>query len=44
MDDLQTSMVALKAQRIQSAAESDALLPSLLDETFNVDCRCGTPT
>jgi hypothetical protein len=37
IDDLQARMVALKTQQIQSAAERDVLLPSVLDKAFSVD-------
>jgi type I restriction enzyme S subunit len=34
LDDLQAKVDALKAQQAQSAAELDALLPSVLDRAF----------
>ena len=34
MDDLQAKVDALKSQQARSAAELDALLPSVLDKAF----------
>jgi len=34
LDDLQAKVDALKVQQAQSAAELDALLPSILDKAF----------
>ena len=37
LDDLQAKVDAVKAQQAQSAAELDALLPSILDKAFKGD-------
>jgi len=39
LDDLQANVDSLKALQAQSAAELDALLPSILDKAFKGELR-----